>query len=268
MSRWFRFYDDAMHDAKLLRLSDAMFRAWMMLLCFASKNDGTLPPAADIAIEMRCKPGVVAGWIAELVSAGLIDKTETGFAPHNWNGRQYKSDTSNERVKRYREKKCNVTSTVTVTAPEQSRADTEQSRADAPPAVSNSEKVLRTDLMEAFGPSRTPDLSRAGVWLSKGYSSTMIIEVVKEVLSRGTAVASLAYFDVMLAERHATRQETPSERAASAAKIDMDKVAEMFKKTGVWSKYAGPEPGMLGCRCPVEILQKHGLVPPSIQRMQ
>jgi len=33
----------------------------------------------------------------------------------------------------------------------------------------------------------------------------------------------------------------------------------MFVRTGVWSRYAGPEPRMLGCRAPGELLAKHGI---------
>jgi hypothetical protein len=265
VTRWFRFYDDTINDPKVLRLPDDLYRAWTVLLCFASKHEGQLPPADDIAIALRVKPSKVCEWITKLVKGGLIDQTETGFEPHNWNGRQYKSDVSNERVKRYRERKRNVTDAVTVTPPEQSRAEQIQSRADAGGKISVSEKVLRTDLMEAFGPSRTPDLSRTAIWLSKGYSSTMILEVVRDGLARKPDIATLNYFDAALAEKHANRPESPSERAA--ATVDMDKVAEMFKKTGVWSKYAGPEPGLSGCKCPPEILAKHGIMTPSARRM-
>jgi hypothetical protein len=149
------------------------------------------------------------------------------------------------------------------TETEQSR--TEQNRADAGRKVSISEKVLKTDLMEAFGPSRSPDLSRTSVWLSKGYSATLILDVVRDGLARKPDIATLNYFDAALADKHATRPESPSERAA--AQVDMDKVAEMFKKTGVWSRYAGPEPGMTGCKCPPEILTKHGIEVPGLRRM-
>lgn len=135
MSRWFRFYDDAMNDPKLLRLSDAMFRAWMTLLCIASKHEGKLPPADDIALMLRLKTTTVATWITELSASGLLDNVDGVFAPHNWDGRQYKSDSSNERVKRHRQHKrnvtCNVTDTVTVTAPE-TDTDTEQKKDAAP----------------------------------------------------------------------------------------------------------------------------------------
>jgi hypothetical protein len=104
VSRWFRFYDDVINDPKVLSLSDACFRGWVGLLCVASKNGGTLPSTADLAFHLRMKPQRVAALIAELTAAGLIDKTEGGFAPHNWGGRQYISD-STERVKRHREKR-------------------------------------------------------------------------------------------------------------------------------------------------------------------
>jgi hypothetical protein len=129
MSRWFRFYDDAINDPKILKLPEAMRWQWAAVLCVASKNDGALPPIADLALMLRMTKQKAAVVITTLVSAGLLDKNETGFAPHNWSGRQYKSDVSNERVKRFRERKCNVTETVTVTPPETEQIQkTDQSR--------------------------------------------------------------------------------------------------------------------------------------------
>lgn len=255
---WWRAYDGSIDHPKLLKLSDAMHRAWFTLQCIASANGGTLPRAEDIALRLRLKPSKVAEWITALVLAGLIDNDDGMFSPHNWETRQYKSDatdpTAPQRMKRYRANKRNDRN-ATVTA---IRPDTEQIQSRAERAA------LQTSLEEILGPSK--DLSRTEIWLSKGYSETMIIEVVKEVIARGTAVGSLAYFDTMLADRHAKRPETPSERAASALKVDMEKVVAMFVKTGVWSKYAGPEPGMIGCKCPPEILAKHGLSP-ALRRM-
>ena len=43
------------------------------------------------------------------------------------------------------------------------------------------------------------------------------------------------------------------------AQVFFTKVITMFVRTGVWSRYAGPEPGMLGCRAPGELLGKHGI---------
>jgi hypothetical protein len=138
MSRWFRFYEESLNDPKLLRLSDSLYRAWTILLCFASKNDGILPPVEDMAAALRTKPAKVSAWIKELSAGDLIDEIDGHYEPHNWRGRQFKSDDSNERVKRYRQRKCNVTSAVTVTPPDteqiqKQNTDTESRGADAPP---------------------------------------------------------------------------------------------------------------------------------------
>jgi DNA-binding transcriptional ArsR family regulator len=118
MSRWFRVYDDLVDDPKVQRLSGEMVKSLLNLWCLASQNDGTLPAADDIAFKLRMTPTKVAKLLSVLGECGLIDSDETGLRPHNWSGRQYKSDVSNERVKRFRERKCNVTSTVTATPPE------------------------------------------------------------------------------------------------------------------------------------------------------
>ena len=111
MSRWFRFYDDTINDPKILKLSEAMRWYWTALLCVASKNNGTLPALDDIAIQLRVTAAKATEIISTLVKATLLDKIETGFTPHNWNGRQYKSDVSTERVKRFRKQQRNVSET-------------------------------------------------------------------------------------------------------------------------------------------------------------
>lgn len=102
MSRWFRFYDDALNDPKILKLSDELFRIWVSFLCVASKNEGKLPPVSDLALLVRLKPKKTQEALEKLISAGLIDTDEDGVRPHNWSRRQYKSDVSTERVKRFR----------------------------------------------------------------------------------------------------------------------------------------------------------------------
>lgn len=113
--RWLRLYDDTINDPKVLKLPEAMRWHWIALLCVASKSEGVLPPLDDIAIQLRVTAAKATEIIAALVKAQLLDKMETGFAPHNWNGRQYKSDVSTERVKRFRNGKRNVSETVSET---------------------------------------------------------------------------------------------------------------------------------------------------------
>ncbi len=152
MSRWFRFYDDAVNDPKVQRLEPALFKAWVNLLCLASKNEGWLPPIDDVAFSLRLSEEEAGQMVDALISSGLVDEIDGKCAPHNWHERQYKSDSSAERVKRFRDKKrndikapdvtkCNVTRSVSVTV--QNRADTdtdtEQSR----------EKDTREDALSA-----------------------------------------------------------------------------------------------------------------------
>jgi hypothetical protein len=56
--------------------------------------------------------------------------------------------------------------------------------------------------------------------------------------------------------------KTPAPTANGAspdAGVDWDKTAALYAKTGHWSRWAGPAPDHNGCRCPREVLEKHGI---------
>jgi hypothetical protein len=113
MTRWFRFYDDDLNNPKLLRLSDRMHRIWIGLLCVASKCDGRLPAMEDCALMLRMQPERMAEALVSLVGAGLLVRDDAGsLSPADWGSRQYKSDSSAERMKRHRDGKRDVTVTV------------------------------------------------------------------------------------------------------------------------------------------------------------
>ena len=147
MSRWFRFYDDAINDPKALKLSDRTFRVWVGMLCLASKNGGVLPSFDDMAILLRMKPAQLQPELEKLIAAELLDHDDNGIAPHNWNARQYKSDTKDatnaQRQKRYRDRyrngDSNGANTVTVTP---TRAETEQITDAAPDGAHSDEAEL------------------------------------------------------------------------------------------------------------------------------
>jgi hypothetical protein len=111
MSRWFRLDDDVINDPKILLLPEQMRWIWVAFLCIASKNSGQLPGIKIIALSLRVKETKAAEYLTMLCIAGLIDKTETGFVPHNWAKRQFKSDVSTDRVKRFRQQERNVSET-------------------------------------------------------------------------------------------------------------------------------------------------------------
>ena len=133
MSRWFRFYDEVLDDPKAQRLEPELFKVWVNLLCLASRNNGQLPKVDDIAFALRSSVTVTERNVTALTEAGLFDEIDGVLKPHNWGGRQYKSDSEDTtnalRQKRFREKhrngNRNAVTPVTVTA---TRTDTEQNR--------------------------------------------------------------------------------------------------------------------------------------------
>jgi len=127
MSRWWRAYDEAVDDPKLCLLSDRQHRAWFNLCCITSQNGGVLPSIDAIAFKLRMTPAKAQALIVELRAAGLIDEAGGDLAPHNWRGRQFQSDGSTERVKRFREQQRNVSLAVAETAPDtDTETDSEQ----------------------------------------------------------------------------------------------------------------------------------------------
>src|SRR5690606_31186497 len=118
MSQWFRMYNEVLDDPKVQKLPAEMFKAWVNLLCLASRNSGELPPIADIAFALRLSQSKAETAVNKLVAAGLIERAETGLRPHNWQGRQFKSDVSTERVKRFRERSKERSETKAETPPD------------------------------------------------------------------------------------------------------------------------------------------------------
>jgi hypothetical protein len=85
----------------------------------ASKNNGRLPSITDISFALRETENAVSTLLERLSNGGLIERRNGGasgshYAPYKWDERQYKSDTSTDRVKRFRQR----SKTVTETAPD------------------------------------------------------------------------------------------------------------------------------------------------------
>lgn len=104
MMKWFRMYASVLNDPKVQRLPASDFKGWVNLLCLAAEHDGGLPCATDIAFSLRMEEDAADRLIAAMLSAGLLEPAFGGYRPHNWDGRQFQSDTSTERVRRFRAK--------------------------------------------------------------------------------------------------------------------------------------------------------------------
>lgn len=128
MSRWFRSYADTHRNPKIARLSDKDFRLWHQMLCIAAENDGLIPPVADLKNLLRMRLDHCSEALRRFQSGGLLDAEGDSYAPHNWNERQFKSDTSTDRVRKFRQQR-NVSGNVSVTPPDtEAESETEKKK--------------------------------------------------------------------------------------------------------------------------------------------
>lgn len=108
---WLRLYTDLINDPKVMQLECKLFRTWISCLCIAKQRDGVLPDLPAIAFALRLKEETAKQHVDALIEANLLDVTENGLIPHNWANRQYLSDTSKLRTRRYRDRQKKVTVT-------------------------------------------------------------------------------------------------------------------------------------------------------------
>lgn len=164
MSRWFRLHDCVLDDPKVQRLSPALFKTWINLLCLASRNDGVLPGISDIAFIIRMDEEAANSAVIALIDGGLLDMEGGGeISPHKWAERQFKGDSSTDRVKRFRERSMKRDETVSTSDVKRdetvsetaSDTDTEQNRGresalagplSPKPSVSGSKKGSRVPI--------------------------------------------------------------------------------------------------------------------------
>lgn len=239
MSRWFRFYDEALDDPKVQMLRPELFKAWVNLLCLASKREGVLPSDEEIAFALRVSTKDASGFLNELVDRGLIDDDNESTRPHNWNSRQFKSDTkdatNNERQRRHRANQRNgrVTDdrngdvTEDAVTPKRPETETEQiqnthSSAREPTAAENYGQAINETYARAG--KATPDLNPSIRWRKAGWPIEIVCEVIRAKLSANPSKNfPLTYFENPISEAVA-RQNAPvpiavaNQRAGPSAK--------------------------------------------------
>ena len=123
--RWFRFYAEAVYDPKVQRLPAAMFRQWVNLLCLASLNEGTLPDSEGIGFALHLSQKATENLLCELIDRQLLDSDGITVTPHNWEGRQYKSDDVTSRVRNWRRNGGATLHETTMQPPQIQRTDSD-----------------------------------------------------------------------------------------------------------------------------------------------
>ena len=101
MLRWFRFHNEALDDPRVQDLPGELFKFWVNLLCIASRNEGKL---TALKFHLRQPEKKIQAQLSALHRLGLLDHEAGSYRPHNWDIRQYQSDSSTPRVKRFRER--------------------------------------------------------------------------------------------------------------------------------------------------------------------
>lgn len=130
---WLRLHRRTVNNPKLQRLGLEVVGFWTNCLCL-SDDDGYLPAVSDIAWSMRVTETVTETFLVTLQRNNLVVREDDGrLRLHDWDDHQKRSDSSTDRVRKFREKRqkhtetqdetaCNVSETV------QSRTDTEKNR--------------------------------------------------------------------------------------------------------------------------------------------
>ena len=293
---WFRMYRGVINDPKVMKLPEVLRWRWTALLCLTA-DDGRLPGVGEIAFGLRISEDEAGASLWDLNAAGLIDEVEPGvYAPHNWQGRQYKSDNSTARVQKHRDKLKqqvnsfdNVSGNVSETPPDtETEADTEKRSRSVDRSASDPRQI---DLEEAIaakrsaepsrfdefwqayprrdGPNpRKPAETRFNSLVKTGLDPQMLIDAARKLASDEQARGNVGTRYIPQACTWLNQQRW-SDHAAVAAlqtiaggegeEFQLESAVKFYARTRVWSRHAGPEPGLTGCRASAELLAKYGL---------
>ena len=129
--QWFRVYNEILDDPKVAKMDGETFRCFIYLLAISSEQEtnGIINMSVfDISWRIRVPINTLEAAIAYFLENNILVKKDDSFVITNWKKRQFASDNVGQRVKRYREKQCNVTSNVSgnvIEAEADTEADTE-----------------------------------------------------------------------------------------------------------------------------------------------
>lgn len=118
--KWFRFYSETIDDPKVHQMSDSCFRTFVNLLCLASNSEvrGEINLSnSEVAWRLRTHHHTVEASLKKLEELNIISRNGRNIKFLNWDKRQYKSDSSAERTRKWREGKERHRD-VTVTPPD------------------------------------------------------------------------------------------------------------------------------------------------------
>lgn len=184
------------------------------------------------------------------------------------------------RQKRYRERNESVTNRNADDRNETVTNHNETITRDASISISSfnkEEKERKIDIPErhALHPKFAPSPEAEKIARQKGFEIGEVLEIYRNHL-KATGQTSRDYdasfCNFMLNRRIFSDAQPPKGEPLigyQPTPEEFDRAADLFAKSAsLWSSQLGPEPGMGGCRCPPEILVRHGIDPKTGLRMQ
>ena len=231
--RWIRLYREALHDPKIVTLSDRQHRAWHNCLLIAD-DAGFLPCMRDVAVHLRLSTPDCEQIVDELINSGLIDIVlidgPKRLRMHGWEKRQYASDNSTARVRKYRDK-SNATPGETfqkrsgngdVTPPE-SDSDTDSYQAQtveqAAVRARRAEQVLNFGSKGKTGGRASPALKAGGldVLVARAEGFGLDVAVAIETTQRAKPKNPAGYFLTLCVNQLRPRIPDATEATLKAA---------------------------------------------------
>ncbi|WP_431014582.1 YdaU family protein [Bradyrhizobium pachyrhizi] len=120
------------------------------------------------------------------------------------------------------------------------------------------------------GPNpRKPAEAKFSALVKAGLDPQMMIDAVRKLAADEAARGKVGTQFIPRATTWLNEQRW-SDHAAVAAlqtmsgecdEFQLESAVKFYARTRVWSRHAGPEPGLTGCRASAELLQRHGLAP-------
>ncbi len=291
---WFRLYNTAVDNPKVQRLPDALFKAWVNLLCIASRHGGRLPGLADTAFALRVSESVAQSWLVDLEARCLLDRDADGrLVPHDWSELQFKTDRSTDRVKRHRARRSGapmpdetphetvgetagetlhetVGETRHETPPEQNRSDQNRSEPPNPPAGGLARAHDFSKFWEAY-PEKIGLKAALAAW-EKAVDRPALADILAAVARYVRAKpADRAWCSPARWLKEGRWNDAPAMTAAAlAGPLTGGRPAEQWRWAAkmlatkkYWPPSFGPQPGLSGCECPPAILREFNLAEPG-----
>ncbi len=294
---WFRLYNTAVDNPKVQRLPDALFKAWVNLLCIASRHGGRLPGLADTAFALRVSESVAQSWLVDLEARCLLDRDADGrLVPHDWSELQFRSDGSKGRMQKYRDRHKHrhgdgerdvtgdvtgdgegdvtagtlVTPAVTVQETEQIRSDQIRSEPPNPPAGGLARAHDFSKFWEAY-PEKIGLKAALAAW-EKAVDRPALADILAAVARYVRAKpADRAWCSPARWLKEGRWNDAPAMTAAAlAGPLTGGRPAEQWRWAAkmlatkkYWPPSFGPQPGLSGCECPPAILREFNLAEPG-----